>query len=110
MRNTHLLRQALARTVLEGSLDRLISTGMRIQLERLDTFTKRYVVVTVRAQATDRQFLGTHHDLGVANNLLSTRRADSATTRTHGWTAGVDVGLTGIDRFGGTGSVGYRYG
>ncbi|MGW4251918.1 glycosyltransferase [Streptomyces californicus] len=110
LRNTHLLRQALARTVLEGSLDRLISTGMRIQLERLDTFTKRYVVVTVRAQATDRQFLGTHHDLGVANNLLSTRRADSATTRTHGWTAGVDVGLTGIDRFGGTGSVGYRYG
>ncbi|MDW4899709.1 glycosyltransferase [Streptomyces californicus] len=110
VRNTHLLRQALARTVLEGSLDRLISTGMRIQLERLGTFTKRYVVVTVRAQATDRQFLGTHHDLGVANNLLSTRRADSATTRTHGWTAGVDVGLTGIDRFGGTGSVGYRYG
>ncbi|MFI1190212.1 glycosyltransferase [Streptomyces californicus] len=110
VRNTHLLRQALVRTVLEGSLDRLVSTGMRVQLERLDTFTKRYVVVTVRAQATDRQFLGTHHDLGVANNLLSTRRADSATTRTHGWTVGADAGLSGIDRIGGAGSIGYRYG
>ncbi|MFH8885323.1 glycosyltransferase [Streptomyces californicus] len=111
VRNTHLLRQALARTVLEGSLDRLISTGMQFQLERLHTFTKRYVVVTVRAQATDRQFLGTHHDLGVANNLLSTRRADSATTRTHGKSIGFDLGLTGLKGdLGGAGSVGYRYG
>lgn len=110
VRNTHLLRQALARTVLEGALDRLTSTGLRIPLEQLGTVNKRYVVVTVRAQATDRRFVGTHHDLGVANNVLSTRRADSATTRTHGWSVGFDVGLTGLDRFGGTGSVGYRYG
>ncbi|MDQ0984517.1 glycosyltransferase [Streptomyces sp. V2I9] len=110
VRNTHLLRQALARTVLEGSLDRLTSTGLRIPLEQLGTVNKRYVVVTVRAQATDRRFVGTHHDLGVANNVLSTRRADSATTRTHGWSVGFDMGLTGLDRFGGTGSVGYRYG
>ncbi|MFH9611274.1 glycosyltransferase [Streptomyces sp. NPDC017448] len=110
VRNTHLLRQALARTVLEGSLDRLTSTGLRIQLEQLGTVNKRYVVVTVRAQATDRRFLGTHHDLGLANNVLSTRRADSATTRTHGWSIGFDAGLTGLDRFGGSGSIGYRYG
>ncbi|MFG3468542.1 glycosyltransferase [Streptomyces sp. NPDC047982] len=110
VRNTHLLRQALSRTVLEGSLDRLTSTGVRIQLEQLDSVNKRYVVLTVRAQATDRQFVGTHHDLGLANNVLSTRRADSATTRTHGWSVGVDVGLTGIERLGGTGSIGYRYG
>lgn len=110
VRNTHLLRQALARTVLEGALDRLTSTGLRIPLEQLGTVNKRYVVVTVRAQATDRRFVGTHHDLGVANNVLSTRRADSATTRTHGWSVGFDLGLTGLDRFGGTGSVGYRYG
>ncbi|MFC9620580.1 glycosyltransferase [Streptomyces sp. NPDC056930] len=110
VRNTHLLRQALSRTVLEGSLDRLTSTGLRIQLEQLDSVSKRYVVLTVRAEATNRQFVGTHHDLGLANNVLSTRRADSATTRTHGWSVGVDVGLTGIERFGGTGSIGYRYG
>ncbi|MFJ8850961.1 glycosyltransferase [Streptomyces sp. NPDC102437] len=110
VRNTHLLRQALSRTVLEGSLDRLTSTGLRIQLEQLDSVNKRYVVLTVRAEATDRRFVGTHHDLGLANNVLSTRRADSATTRTHGWSVGVDVGLTGIERFGGTGSIGYRYG
>ncbi|MFH8435842.1 glycosyltransferase [Streptomyces sp. NPDC018007] len=110
VRNTHLLRQALARTVLEGSLDRLTSTGLRIQLEQLGTLNKRYVVVTVRAQATDRRFLGTHHDLGLANSVLSTRRADSATTRTHGWSIGFDAGLTGLDRFGGSGSIGYRYG
>ncbi|MFD4856771.1 WXG100-like domain-containing protein, partial [Streptomyces atratus] len=110
VRNTHLLRQALSRTVLEGSLDRLTSTGLRIQLEQLDSVSKRYVVLTVRAEATNRQFVGAHHDLGLANNVLSTRRADSATTRTHGWSVGVDVGLTGIERFGGTGSIGYRYG
>ncbi|MFI8817050.1 MULTISPECIES: glycosyltransferase [unclassified Streptomyces] len=110
VRNTHLLRQALSRTVLEGSLDRLTSTGLRIQLEQLDSVNKRYVVLTVRAEATNRQFAGTHHDLGLANNVLSTRRADSATTRTHGWSAGVDIGLTGIKGFGGTGSIGYRYG
>ncbi|MER5848119.1 glycosyltransferase [Streptomyces sp. NPDC002012] len=110
VRNTHLLRQALSRTVLEGSLDRLTSTGLRIQLEQLDSVSKRYVVLTVRAEATNRQFAGVHHDLGLANNVLSTRRADSATTRTHGWSVGVDVGLTGIERFGGTGSIGYRYG
>ncbi|MEU5714530.1 glycosyltransferase [Streptomyces sp. NPDC020403] len=110
VRNTHLLRQALSRTVLEGSLDRLTSTGLRVQLEQLDSVTKRYVVITVRAEATDRRFMGTHHDLGLANNVLSTRRADSATTRTHGWSVGIDVGLTGIERLGGTGSLGYRYG
>ncbi|MCX5345592.1 glycosyltransferase [Streptomyces atratus] len=110
VRNTHLLRQALSRTVLEGSLDRLTSTGLRIQLEQLDSVSKRYVVLTVRADATNRRFVGAHHDLGLANNVLSTRRADSATTRTHGWSVGVDVGLTGIERFGGTGSIGYRYG
>ncbi|MFB6505514.1 MULTISPECIES: glycosyltransferase [unclassified Streptomyces] len=117
VRNTHLLRQAISRAVLEGSLDRLVSTGLRIQLEQLDNALKRYVVVTLRAQATNRQFLGTHHDLGLANNLLSTRRADSATTRTHGLTGGLDLGLTGIKSigdaggagYGGTGSIGYRY-
>ncbi|MGW2180952.1 glycosyltransferase [Streptomyces sp. NPDC001732] len=116
-RNTHLLRQAISRTVLEGSLDRLTSTGLRIQLEQLDNTLKRYVVVNVRARATNRRFMGTHHDLGLANNLLSTRRADSATTRTHGLTGGFDLGLTGIKTYedttragyGGTGSVGYRY-
>ncbi|MET9921979.1 glycosyltransferase [Streptomyces sp. NPDC006435] len=117
VRNTHLLRQAISRAVLEGSLDRLVSTGLRIQLEQLDNALKRYVVVTVRVQATNRRFLGTHHDLGLANNLLSTRRADSATTRTHGLTGGLDLGLTGIKSigdaggvgYGGTGSIGYRY-
>ncbi|MEC4020215.1 WXG100-like domain-containing protein, partial [Streptomyces sp. H27-D2] len=118
LRNTHKLHQALSQVRVESALERLTTTGLPIVLERLGrsyddnagVLFKSYVTVNLRATATGRRFDGVQQDLGLATNVASTRRADSSTTRTHGWTAGLDAGLSGIKGLGGTAGAGWRYG
>ncbi|MFD9561257.1 hypothetical protein [Streptomyces sp. NPDC059994] len=118
LRNTHKLYQALSQPQIESALERLTTTGLRIQLDRvgrvgdsgLGAALKEYVTVEVRARVRGPRFAGNQHDLGVANNVLSSVRADGASTRTQGWSGGLDLGVLGGDAYGATAGLSLRRG
>ncbi|KOG88972.1 hypothetical protein ADK38_16820, partial [Streptomyces varsoviensis] len=118
LRNTHKLHQALSQVQVESGLEALTSTGVSFELERLGQLydgdlrplDKEYVSVTLKATAANLRFDGVAHDLGQANNLASMRHGDSASTRTQGFAAGFDLGVSGGGDLGASAGFSARYG
>ncbi|MEU8527075.1 hypothetical protein AB0C77_15975 [Streptomyces sp. NPDC048629] len=92
--NTLKLRRMISEARTEAALERMMTTGLPIRLERMGAVHEEYVTVTLRAELTGRRFGGFRHDVGLRTGGAVQQSGKRSTVLGQGVAGGVHFTAT----------------
>ncbi|WP_030486872.1 hypothetical protein [Micromonospora chokoriensis] len=100
LRNTIQLSRFLSENAVTAATDTLISTGQRLRLNLYNVFTKEYVTIRLRAELSNRTYVGSEDGVGMRVFSSLGDRIDSTRREVRTGTVGVTANIRVQDRTG----------